>query len=142
MFPLDERNRSCDRRRIRHRTEAIATLFAKQGARVYVLELDANAGPNSCPRRTRKQHRRVVDATCRIGVGAGGVRRVYTHAGRIILVNNAGIAHISTVGPPPRRDLDRIQRQREGRLPLLPGRHPKMIHRGGGVSSTSRPDRR
>jgi NAD(P)-dependent dehydrogenase (short-subunit alcohol dehydrogenase family) len=91
--------------------QAIASTFAAQGARVFVLERDEEAG------------QRTVDAIVTRGGEASALRCDVTDSGSVvaaferidqdasrldILVNNAGVAHIGTVENTTEPDLDRI----------------------------------
>ncbi len=90
---------------------AIATLFARQGAHVVVLDVDAAAA------------RRTVDVIVASG-GTGAARAcdvtqsarveetfaaiVAAHSRIDILVNNAGIAHVGTIERTDEADMDRL----------------------------------
>jgi 2-keto-3-deoxy-L-fuconate dehydrogenase len=91
--------------------QSIAELFARQGARVFVLDVDVDGG-----RRVAEQ---IVQhggsATfLRCDVSSGGdvaqtFDALFREAGRLdILVNNAGIAHIGSVTTTSEADLDRV----------------------------------
>ncbi|HEV7501369.1 MAG TPA: SDR family oxidoreductase [Vicinamibacteria bacterium] len=117
--------------------EAIARVFARQGARVFVLDLDEGAA------------RRTADAI----VAAGGasrplrcdvtsaadsaeaVRAIEAEAGRLdILVNNAGVAHVGTVATTAEADFDRIYRVNvKGVYLCTQAALPLMLRGGGGV---------
>ncbi|MEK7692982.1 MAG: glucose 1-dehydrogenase [Chloroflexota bacterium] len=117
--------------------QAIATTFAKQGARVYVLELNEDAGTGTVA-RIRGEGGTADLVACDVSNAASVLAAfdgVYTHAGRIdILVNNAGIAHIGTVETTTEADLDRIYSVNvKGVYLCSQAAIPKMIHRGGGV---------
>jgi 2-keto-3-deoxy-L-fuconate dehydrogenase len=91
--------------------QAIAELFARQGARVFVLDVDVDGGS------------RVAANIARAG-GSGSFLRcdvssasdvtssfdtLFERAGRLdILVNNAGVAHIGNVESTTEADLDRV----------------------------------
>jgi NAD(P)-dependent dehydrogenase (short-subunit alcohol dehydrogenase family) len=90
---------------------AIATLFAAQGSRVFVLERDAAAGKQVVQHIVASGGE--ADAvTCDVSDAASvaaAFDEVRAAAGRLdILVNNAGIAHIGTVESTTEADLDRI----------------------------------
>jgi NAD(P)-dependent dehydrogenase (short-subunit alcohol dehydrogenase family) len=117
--------------------QAIAMTFAKQGARVYVLELDEDAGAETIA-RIRSEGGTADVIACDVSNAASVLAAfdgVYTHVGRIdILVNNAGIAHIGTVETTTEADLDRIYSVNvKGVYLCSQAAIPKMIHRGGGV---------
>jgi 2-keto-3-deoxy-L-fuconate dehydrogenase len=91
--------------------QAVAELFARQGARVYVLDVDVEGGS------------RVAENVARAG-GSGMFLRcdvssasdveqsfdqLVRQAGRLdILVNNAGVAHIGNVETTTEADFDRV----------------------------------
>jgi 2-keto-3-deoxy-L-fuconate dehydrogenase len=91
--------------------QAIAELFARQGARVYMLDVDVDGGS------------RVAENIARAG-GTGTFLRcdvssasdvaqsfdqLVRQAGRLdILVNNAGVAHIGNIETTTEADLDRV----------------------------------
>jgi len=89
---------------------AIATLFARQGARTVVLDINdsaertvetiGRAGGEAVPKRCNVANDADVDRVFReIGAEVGPVD---------ILVNNAGIAHIGTIEQTSPDDLDRL----------------------------------
>src|SRR6476620_9617444 len=72
--------------------KAIATLFAKQGATVHILELNEQAGNEAVA--DIKEFGSVFSHACDVG-NQKQVIEVFNGIGKIdILVNNAGIAHI------------------------------------------------
>jgi 2-keto-3-deoxy-L-fuconate dehydrogenase len=90
---------------------AIATTFAQQGARVFVLEYDASGAAETIERiHTAGGTAEAVD--CDVADAASvatAFERVDAAAGRLdILVNNAGISHIGTVEATTEADFDRI----------------------------------
>jgi NAD(P)-dependent dehydrogenase (short-subunit alcohol dehydrogenase family) len=90
---------------------AIAETFAQQGARVFVLELDDEAGAETVA-RIRASNGSAEPVACNVSQAAS-VAAAFEHieadAGRLdILVNNAGIAHIGTVESTTEADLDRL----------------------------------
>ena len=90
---------------------AIATLFARRGARVFVLELN-EAGGRATVDAIRSADGDATVVACDVSDGASvtsAFDAVANDAGRLdILVNNAGIAHIGTVETTTEADLDRI----------------------------------
>ena len=90
---------------------AIAETFARQGARVFVLELDQAAGAETIA-RIRDQGGAADAVRCDVTDAASvtsAFGRVASDAGRLdILVNNAGVAHIGTAESTTETDLDRI----------------------------------
>lgn len=89
---------------------AIATLFARQGAHVIVLDRDEAATRctvSAIEAAGGKADALVCDVTAAEQVGAAFDR--LGAAGQVdILVNNAGIAHVGTIEHTSERDLDRI----------------------------------
>ncbi len=86
---------------------AISLLFAKQGAHVHVLELDA-ANANDTIREIQADGGR---ATAHIGNVANQKEIVSIFSsidGLDILVNNAGIAHVGTADNTSEEDFDRV----------------------------------
>jgi NAD(P)-dependent dehydrogenase (short-subunit alcohol dehydrogenase family) len=116
---------------------AIAALFAKQGASVFVLDLNKEA----------------ADETVKIITAAGGnaaafavnvadqrqvkdvMATVAQQAGRIdILVNSAGISHIGRLDSTPEEDFDRVfQVNVKGVYNTMQGAIFQMRQQGGGV---------
>jgi NAD(P)-dependent dehydrogenase (short-subunit alcohol dehydrogenase family) len=90
---------------------AIADVFARQGAQVFVLERDEAAGAETVKRIGAAGGRATLvacDVSDATSVTAA-FDEVQRHAGRLdILVNNAGIAHIGTVETTEESDLDRV----------------------------------
>lgn len=113
--------------------QAIAVLFAKQGATVHVLELTEAAGSDT---------KKAIDTEggvctvhpCNVAEQAA-VLAVFDTIGPLdILVNNAGIAHIGTVETTAEADFDRVVSVNvKGVYNCLKGAVPLMKQRGGGV---------
>jgi NAD(P)-dependent dehydrogenase (short-subunit alcohol dehydrogenase family) len=114
---------------------AIALLFARQGARVFVLERDEASGMQTAAR--------IVEAgsvaahvSCDVTDAASvatAFARIESDAGRLdILVNNAGIAHIGTVESTTEADLDRIYAVNVKGVHLCSQAGIPMMLRGGG----------
>src|SRR4051794_24459543 len=89
---------------------AIATLFARQGARVAVL--DRNDSAETTAEAIRGGGADAFAIRCDVSSDAEVSRTfaaIVREAGRVdILVNNAGIAHIGTVETTTPEDLDRL----------------------------------
>jgi NAD(P)-dependent dehydrogenase (short-subunit alcohol dehydrogenase family) len=116
---------------------AIATLFARQKARVAVVDVDERAG------------RRTADAISGAGghadafrcdvSDAGGVARLFDQIAATdrrvdILVNNAGIAHVGTIERTTEADFDRLyQVNVKGVFLCARAAVPIMVRHGGGV---------
>lgn len=116
---------------------SIATTFAAQGARVFVLELDSAAGEitASTIRGAGGQADVVACDVSDAASVAGAFAAVRDAAGRLdILVNNAGIAHIGTVESTTEADLDRIYAVNVKGLHLCSQAGVgMMLQNGGGV---------
>jgi NAD(P)-dependent dehydrogenase (short-subunit alcohol dehydrogenase family) len=116
---------------------AIAETFARQGARVFVLELDAAAGAETVS-RIASAGGTAEEVACNVAEAASvsaSFARVASRAGRLdILVNNAGIAHIGTVESTTEADLDRIYSVNVKGLHLCSQAGVRqMLSNGGGV---------
>ncbi len=116
---------------------AIATTFAQQGARVFVLELNEDAGAETVA-RIRAAGGAADVVACDVSNAAsvaGAFAAVVASAGWIdILVNNAGIAHIGTVETTTEADLDRIYAVNVKGLHLCSqAAVGQMVKQGGGV---------
>jgi len=117
--------------------QAIARLFAKQGARVAVLDLDPNAAAATAE-SIRSADGHADPFTCDVA-DAGHVADVFARIdaarGRIdVLVNNAGIVHIGTVEQTSEADLDRLYRVNvKGVFLCVRAAVPIMRRQGGGV---------
>lgn len=91
--------------------KSISGLFAQQGARVYILELNADTGEETIKEITDSGGQAVL-RTCNVAKQAD-VMAVFTaieqEAGPVdILINNAGIAHVGNLENTTEEDLDRI----------------------------------
>jgi len=93
--------------------QAIATLFARAGARVGVLDLD-EAGAAHTVEAIRKEGGRAEARGCDVGdavaVAAAFEALTAGLGGLDVLVNCAGIAHVGNVESTGEADLDRIYR--------------------------------
>jgi 2-keto-3-deoxy-L-fuconate dehydrogenase len=90
---------------------AVASLFAKQGAHIMVLDIDPEASFATVD-SIRRNGGRAISFSCDVS-SAGEVRKIFHAIGsdfqRIdILVNNAGIAHVGNVANTSEEDFDRI----------------------------------
>jgi 2-keto-3-deoxy-L-fuconate dehydrogenase len=113
--------------------KAIAETFARQGAEVYILELDDEQG------------KQAIESV----IAAGGVarmfncdvssqqlvREVFRQAGSFdILVNSAGVAHIGKADTTSSEDFDKVFNVNvRGTYNTLHEGIPVLRHRGGGV---------
>jgi len=117
--------------------EAIALLFARQGAQVAVIDVDEDAARHTADRiNAAGGQARVLraDVTDRASVHAAFVN-VDADLGRLdVLVNNAGIIHIGTVETTPEEDFDRVYRVNvKGVYLCTQAALPLMLRGGGGV---------
>ncbi|PYQ47907.1 MAG: short-chain dehydrogenase [Acidobacteria bacterium] len=117
--------------------EAIALLFARQGAQVAVVDVDEEAARRTADRITSAggQARALrADVTDRASVHAAFVN-IDADLGRLdVLVNNAGIAHVGTVETTPEEDFDRVYRVNvKGVYLCTQAALPLMLRGGGGV---------
>ncbi|HUG52743.1 MAG TPA: glucose 1-dehydrogenase [Vicinamibacteria bacterium] len=117
--------------------EAIALLFARQGAQVAVVDLDEPAARRTVERVTAEggQARAFAgDVSDRSSV-KGVFINVDADLGRLdILVNNAGIAHVGTAETTTDADLDRVYRVNVKGVHLCTqAALPLMLRGGGGV---------
>lgn len=117
--------------------KAIATVFSRHGAKVYILDVDEKTA-----QETEKQIRDAGgDATfvaCNVAQQAevkGVVEDIQKENGHIdILVNNAGVAHIGNVETTSEEDIDRIYSINiKGVYNCLYACIPYMKQKGGGV---------
>jgi 2-keto-3-deoxy-L-fuconate dehydrogenase len=113
--------------------QAIALLFAQQGAEVHILELSADAGADTLAQTQVAGGSAQVHA-CDVS-DAAQVRAAYaTIGGFDILVNNAGVAHIGNAENTLEEDFDRIVRINiKGVYNCIHAAIPEMKARGGGV---------
>lgn len=112
--------------------QAIAKIFAQQGAKVWVVERDAVAG------------RGTVEAICAAGgqaelaeVDVSDAAAVLALAGRLptldVLVNNAGVGHVGNLLATAAADLDRLHAVNvRGPFNLCKAFVPAMLERGQG----------
>jgi len=112
---------------------AIATLFARQGATVHLIELTAEAARETA--ETIRQEGGTTHVYAADVSQQGRVREVFEAIGRVdILVNNAGIAHVGSVENTPEADFDRVYGVNvKGAYNCLFAAVPRMKAQGGGV---------
>ncbi|MGO8055666.1 SDR family NAD(P)-dependent oxidoreductase, partial [Rhizobium leguminosarum] len=91
--------------------KAISTVFAKQGAEVYILDMD-EAGGNSTTDEIIKAGNKAIFNRCDVSNQAEIKKIISSIAeknGHIaILVNNAGIAHVGNAETTNEEDFDRL----------------------------------
>ena len=113
--------------------QAIAVLFAKQGANVHVIELNEESGFNT------KNRINTEGGTCTIHpcnvADQAAVFAIFEKMGNLdILVNNAGIAHVGNVENTAEADFERIISVNiKGVYNCLKAAIPLMKQNGGGV---------
>ncbi|MGK6351190.1 SDR family NAD(P)-dependent oxidoreductase [Parapedobacter sp. DT-150] len=112
---------------------AISLLFAKEGAFVHILELNAAAAA-AVVDEIQAAGGSVDVHACDVSQQAE-VLAAISHIGAIdILVNNAGIAHVGNVENTNEEDFDRIMRVNvKGAYNVLHGVVPVMKQQGGGM---------
>lgn len=109
---------------------AIAKVFAQQGARVHILDWDAEQAREAVADSSEKIFVHPCDVSQQAAVEA-----VFENLERAdILVNNAGIAHIGNAENTQEADFDRLfQVNVKGVYNCLHAALPKMKAQGGGV---------
>lgn len=112
---------------------AIALLFAKQGATVHIIELNAEAGQETAAEIQQAGGRAQVHAADVSQQAA--VVAVFQAIGRVdVLVNNAGIAHVGNVETTSETDFERVyQVNVKGAYNCLFAAVPLMKAQGGGA---------
>jgi 2-keto-3-deoxy-L-fuconate dehydrogenase len=113
--------------------KAISTLFAKQGAIVHIIELDANSAEQTATEiksNGAEAFAHIADVS-----NQQQVLDVFKQIGSIdILVNNAGIAHVGSLENTAEADIDRIYKVNvKGAYNALFAAVPIMRANGGGV---------
>jgi NAD(P)-dependent dehydrogenase (short-subunit alcohol dehydrogenase family) len=117
--------------------EAIATLFARQGAHVVALDVNAEAASRTVG-TIRDAGGRGDAITCNVAEAASvtaAFEAIDAAAGRVdILVNNAGIAHVGTLATTSGEDLDRLFGVNvKGVFHCARAALSRMLQQGGGV---------
>ncbi len=124
--------------------QAIAVLFAKQGATIHILELNKENGINTkniieTATPSRDDDNSVKGGSCSVHTcnvsNQAAVLKVFKKIGQIdILVNNAGVAHIGTVETTTENDFDWIVNVNiKGIYNCMKGAIPLMRKNGKGV---------
>jgi 2-keto-3-deoxy-L-fuconate dehydrogenase len=113
--------------------QAIAVLFARQGAMVHILELSEESSKETL-NQIHTDGGQAMGHTCNIAV-QDEVKAVFERIGQIhILVNNAGIAHVGNVENTTEADFDRIYAVNvKGTFNCLHAAIPQLRAAGGGV---------
>lgn len=117
--------------------QAIAILFAKQGAHVEVMDLSLEAATATAG-QIKAAGGSAQAGACDVGSQASvhaALDDLVARRGRLdILVNNAGVAHIGTVLTTTEEDLDRLYRVNiKGVYNCLHAGVAQMVKQGGGV---------
>ena len=117
--------------------EAIATLFARQGAYVIALDVDGGAATRTAG-AIRDAGGRADAITCNVGDGASvaaAFEAIDGSSGRVnILVNNAGISHVGTLETTTEADFDRLfEVNVKGVYHCARAALSRMLRQGGGV---------
>ncbi len=113
--------------------QAIAVLFAKQGASVHIIELSEESAKNTL-NRIHTEGGQATAYPCNV-TDQAAVLATFEKIGKIdILVNNAGIAHVGNVENTSEADFDRIISVNiKGVYNCLKAAIPLMKQNGGGV---------
>ena len=113
--------------------KAIATLFARQGAEVHILELTEESAKAAVDEITANGDK-VVAHACNVA-SQKEVLATFEKIGAIhIIVNNAGIAHVGKADTTPEADFDRIMTVNvKGVYNCLHAAIPQLRKSGGGV---------
>ena len=112
---------------------AIAILFAKQGADVHIIELNAEAAAEVVETIISAGGNAKAHA-CNVSDQANVVAVVDSIGGADILVNNAGIAHIGKADTTPAEDFDRVYNVNvKGAYNCIYAAIPQMRRKSGGV---------
>lgn len=117
--------------------KAIATLFAMQGANVFIIDLD-ESGAIQLATEIRDRNGKATALSCNVSDQAAvkqAIDSIIRNGGRIdILVNSAGIAHIGRLDTTGERDFQRIFNVNvAGVYNAMYGVIGQMKNQGGGV---------
>lgn len=112
--------------------EAISILFAKQGAKVYILDYDSEGG-KVLANKINQSGGNVTAYQCDVSSQEEVLATVNAIGEVDILVNNAGIAHVGRADTTSAEDFDRVyQVNVKGAYNLLFACIPLMKVKGGG----------
>jgi 2-keto-3-deoxy-L-fuconate dehydrogenase len=113
--------------------KAIATLFAKQGAEVHIVELTEESAKEAVTEISAAGGK-VFSHACNVA-NQQEVLATFEKIGNInILINNAGIAHVGKVETTPEADFDRVMSVNvKGVYNCLYAAIPQLRLSGGGV---------
>jgi len=117
--------------------KAVALLFAAQGAKVHVLDLDIAKSNEVCDEIVSKGGKAMPYA-CNVA-SQEEVKQVFERIGDLdLLVNNAGIAHIGKADTTQEADFDRVyQVNVKGVYNCLFAALPMMKEKGGAIVNMS-----
>ncbi len=113
--------------------KAVAVLFAKQNADVYITDINAEAA-NAVAESIRADGGKAQTVICNV-VNQNEVKDAFANLNRIdILVNSAGISHIGTVETTSEQDFDRLYNVNvKGVYNCLHEALPLMKQNGGAI---------
>ncbi|HEX7860911.1 MAG TPA: glucose 1-dehydrogenase [Verrucomicrobiae bacterium] len=115
---------------------AIAEVFAKAGAHVFVADIQAEAGQSTAAQLKQATGRAEflqLDVSDEASAEAAAARVHGAHDKLDILVNNAGIGHVGTILQTTAADLDRLYRVNvRGVFNVTKAFLPKMLERKSG----------
>ncbi|WP_343521833.1 glucose 1-dehydrogenase [Pedobacter sp.] len=113
--------------------KAIATILAKQGAEVHIIELNTEQAQNTI-NEIKENGGTAFSYGCDVS-NHQAVHDIFNQVGPInILINNAGIAHIGKADTTPEADFDRVMNVNvKGVYNCLHAAIPKLRLAGGGV---------
>lgn len=132
--------------------KAISTVFAKQGANVYILDMDEGGG-NTTAEEILKNGGKAIFNRCDVSNQAevkNIISAIAEKNARIdILVNNAGIAHVGNAETTNEEDFDRLLRVNvkgvynclHEILPYMKQKGGSIINMASAVASVGIPDR-
>ena len=132
--------------------KAISKLFATQGAKVYVLDMDEKGGSSTVAEIINEKGNGLFKA-CNISKHAEVkqlIDSIYKETGSIdILVNNAGVAHIGNIEGTTEEDLDRLYNVNvkgayncmQAVIPLMKTKGGCILNMASVVASVGIPDR-
>jgi 2-keto-3-deoxy-L-fuconate dehydrogenase len=117
--------------------KAIAILFARRGANVFIIDLDDKESQKTVD-EILTSNGRAVYKKCNIGNAAEVVNTILeivnTYSSIDILVNNAGIAHVGTVESTTEADFDRLFSVNvKGVFNMVKTAIPHMKEKGGSI---------
>ena len=117
--------------------QAVAFLFARQGAQVGVLDLNP-AAAQATAERIRTDQGRAAALVCDVGdaaqVEAAFKRAIAEQGGIDVLVNSAGVAHVGSVLSTTEEEFDRVYRVNvKGVYLCCRAAVPHMLTKGAGV---------